>query len=205
MGESYQKDDHRAAVGPGNYGNRLGLFAYTGALSVGVLRMYNKRHWFNDVLGGAAFGAAVGIGASTSISVKLGQRDYDTAENILGNTVTLNLIIGSAFGIICLIFLDPILRFFGASDATIPYARSFMEVILAGNVISHMYFGMNAVLRAASKPRQAMMATIFTVLMNIVLDFIFIRLWGWGIRGAAFATVLSQGANERRRRSCGWT
>lgn len=141
---------------------------------------------------GAAFGAAVGIGASTSISVKLGQRDYDTAENILGNTVTLNLIIGSAFGIICLIFLDPILRFFGASDATIPYARSFMEVILVGNVISHMYFGMNAVLRAALKPRQAMMATIFTVLMNIVLDFIFIRLWGWGIRGAAFATVLSQ-------------
>ena len=141
---------------------------------------------------GAAFGAAVGIGASTSISVKLGQRDYDTAENILGNTVTLNLIIGSTFGIICLIFLDPILRFFGASDATIPYAHSFMEVILAGNVISHMYFGMNAVLRAASKPRQAMMATIFTVLINIVLDFIFIRLWGWGIRGAAFATVLSQ-------------
>ena len=124
--------------------------------------------------------------------MKLGQRDYETAENILGNTVTLNLIIGSAFGIICLIFLDPILRFFGASDATIPYARSFMEVILAGNVISHMYFGMNAVLRAASKPRQAMMATIFTVLINIVLDFIFIRLWGWGIRGAAFATVLSQ-------------
>lgn len=141
---------------------------------------------------GAAFGAAVGIGASTSISVKLGQRDYETAENILGNTVTLNLIIGSAFGIICLIFLDPILRFFGASDATIPYARSFMEVILAGNVISHMYFGMNAILRAASKPRQAMMATIFTVLINIVLDFIFIRLWDWGIRGAAFATVLSQ-------------
>ena len=141
---------------------------------------------------GAAFGAAVGIGASTSISVKLGQRDYETAENILGNTVTLNLIIGSSFGIICLIFLDPILRFFGASDATIPYARSFMEVILAGNVISHMYFGMNAVLRAASKPRQAMTATIFTVLMNSVLDFIFIRLWGWGIRGAAFATVLSQ-------------
>lgn len=141
---------------------------------------------------GAAFGAAVGVGASTAISVKLGQRDYETAENILGNTVTLNLIIGSAFGIICLIFLNPILRFFGASDATLPYARSFMEVILAGNVISHMYFGMNAVLRAASKPRQAMMATIFTVVMNIFLDFVFIRLWHWGIRGAAFATVISQ-------------
>ena len=141
---------------------------------------------------GAAFGAAVGVGASTAISVKLGQRDYETAENILGNTVTLNLIIGSAFGIICLIFLNPILRFFGASDATLPYARNFMEVILAGNVISHMYFGMNAVLRAASKPRQAMMATIFTVVMNIFLDFVFIRLWHWGLRGAAFATVISQ-------------
>ena len=141
---------------------------------------------------GAAFGAAVGIGASTAISVKLGQRDYATAQNILGNTVTLNLIVGISFSIVCLLFLDPILRFFGASDATIPYARSFMEVILAGNVISHMYFGMNALLRAASKPRQAMMATIFTVFMNIVLDIIFIWWWHWGIRGAAFATVISQ-------------
>ena len=141
---------------------------------------------------GTAFGAGVGIGASTAISVKLGQRDYAAAENILGNTVTLNLIIGIGFSVICLIFLDPILRFFGASDATIPYARSFMQVILAGNVISHMYFGMNAVLRAASKPRQAMAATIFTVLMNILLDIIFIWWWHWGIRGAAFATVISQ-------------
>src|SRR3712207_1745146 len=115
---------------------------------------------------GAAFGAAVGVGASTSISVKLGQKDYGTAENLLGNTVTLNIIVGLVFGIVCLLFLDPILRFFGASDATIPYARSFMQVILAGNVISHMYLGMNAVLRAASKPRQAMMATIFTVVMK---------------------------------------
>lgn len=141
---------------------------------------------------GAAFGAAVGVGASTSISVKLGQRDYLTAENLLGNTVTLNLIIGIAFSLVCLLFLNPILRFFGASDATLPYARDFMEIILAGNVVSHMYFGMNAVLRAASKPRQAMMATIFTVVMNILLDVVFILWWHWGIRGAALATVLSQ-------------
>ena len=140
----------------------------------------------------SAFGAAVGVGASTAISVKLGQRDYATAENILGNTVTLNLLIGISFSVICLLFLDPILRFFGASDATIPYARSFMEIILAGNVISHMYFGMNAVLRAASKPRQAMMATLFTVVMNILLDVVFIWWWHWGIRGAAFATIISQ-------------
>ena len=139
-----------------------------------------------------AFGAAVGVGASTAISVKLGQKDYDTAEQFLGNTVTLNLIIGLLFAAICLFFLDPILHFFGASDATIPYARDFMQVILLGNIVTHMYFGMNAVLRAASKPKQAMYATIFTVVMNILLDVVFIWWWHWGIRGAAFATVLSQ-------------
>ena len=141
---------------------------------------------------GAAFGAAVGIGTSTAISVKFGQKDYKTAEQLMGNSVVLNLIIGAAFSVLCLIFLEPILRFFGASDATIPYATSFMQVILAGNIFSHMYFGMNAVLRAASKPRQAMMATLFTVVMNILLDVVFILWWGWGIRGAGLATVISQ-------------
>ena len=140
----------------------------------------------------AAFGAAIGVGAATTISIKLGQKDYESAENTLGNTITLNLIIGLAFGGICLLFLDPILRFFGASDATLPYARDFMQIILAGNVFSHMYFGMNAVLRAASKPRMAMFATIFTVAMNILLDAVFILWWHWGIKGAAFATVISQ-------------
>ena len=140
----------------------------------------------------AAFGAAVGVGPATTISVKLGQKDYESAENTLGNTITLNLIIGLAFGGICLLFLDPILRFFGASDTTLPYARDFMQIILAGNVFSHMYFGMNAVLRAASKPRMAMLATIFTVAMNILLDAVFILWWHWGIKGAAFATVISQ-------------
>lgn len=140
----------------------------------------------------AAFGAAVGVGSSTAISVKLGQKDYRTAEELLGNTVTLNLIVGFSFAVICLTFLDPILYFFGASEATIPYARSFMHVILCGNMITHMYLGMNAVLRAASKPRQAMNATIFTVVMNILLDVLFILVFGWGIKGAALATVISQ-------------
>ena len=89
----------------------------------------------------AAFGAAVGVGASTFISVKLGQKDYDTAKHILGNTMTLNLIMGLGVGLVCLLFLDPILRFFGASDQTIPYARDYMVIILLGNVITHMYFG----------------------------------------------------------------
>ena len=140
----------------------------------------------------AAFGAAVGVGASTCISVKLGQRDYKTAEHLLGNTVTLNLIVGFLFMVVCLVFLDPILRFFGASDVTLPYAREFMVVILLGNMITHMYFGMNAVLRAAGKPRHAMYATLFTVGMNILLVIAFVWWFRWGIRGAALATITSQ-------------
>lgn len=140
----------------------------------------------------AAFGAAVGVGASTFISVKLGQKDYDTAKHILGNTMTLNLIMGLGVGLVCLLFLDPILRFFGASDQTIPYARDYMVIILLGNVITHMYFGLNSVLRAAGKPKHAMSATIFTVVLNTILDPLFIYTFGLGIKGAAYATVLAQ-------------
>jgi len=139
-----------------------------------------------------AFGAAVGVGASTCISVKLGQKDYNTAEHLLGNTVTLNLIIGFMFMAVCLVFLDPILLFFGASEATLPYAREFMQVILLGNMITHMYFGMNAVLRASGKPRHAMYAVLFTVAMNIALVIAFVWWFRWGIRGAALATITSQ-------------
>lgn len=140
----------------------------------------------------AAFGAAVGVGSSTCISVKLGQRDYETAEHLLGNTVTLNLIIGFLFMVVCLLFLDPILLFFGASEVTQPYAREFMIVILLGNMVTHMYFGMNAVLRAAGKPKHAMYATLFTVACNIALVVAFVWWFRWGIRGAALATVTSQ-------------
>ena len=140
----------------------------------------------------AAFGAGVGVGASTCISVKLGQKDYTTAERVFGNAFTLNIIIGVAFSIITLMFLNPILRFFGASDATLPYAREYMVITLAGNAISHMFFGMNAILRAASKPRSAMMASIVTVVLNAILSPIFIWPLHMGIGGAALATIISQ-------------
>jgi len=141
---------------------------------------------------GAAFGAMVGVGASTLISVKLGQRDYGTAQTVLGNVITLNLIIGIAFSIITLMFLDPILYFFGASADTIGYARDYMLIILAGNVFSHMYFGLNAVLRASGHPQKAMYATINTVVINTLLDPLFIYVFNWGIRGAAIATIIAQ-------------
>ena len=139
-----------------------------------------------------AIGAAIGVGASTLLSVRLGQKDYDTAEKILGNAVVLKIITGILFGALCLIFIDPILYFFGATENTIPYARDYMVIILLGNVFTHLYFGMNAMLRAASKPKQAMYATIFTVVLNTLLDPLFIYTFKLGIQGAALATVLSQ-------------
>jgi putative MATE family efflux protein len=135
----------------------------------------------------AAFGSLVGVGAATLVSMRLGQRDYETAQRILGNVVVLNLIIGISFGLLTLVFLDPILYFFGASDATIGYAREYMSVILWGNVVTHMYLGLNAVLRAAGHPRKAMYATILTVTINAILDPLFIFGFGWGIRGAAIS------------------
>ena len=140
----------------------------------------------------AAFGSLVGVGAATLISMRLGQRDYATVQHVLGNVVVLNLIIGVAFGAAALVFLDPILYFFGASDATIGYARDYMTIILLGNVVTHMYLGLNAVLRASGHPRKSMYATINTVLINTVLDPLFIYGFGWGIRGAAVATVAAQ-------------
>ena len=140
----------------------------------------------------AAFGSLVGVGAATLISMRLGQRDYETAQRVLGNVVALNLLIGVAFSIATLALLDPILYFFGASEATIGYAREYMTIILAGNVVTHMYFGLNAVLRASGHPRKSMYATINTVAINTLLDPLFIYGFGWGIRGAAVATVLAQ-------------
>ena len=139
-----------------------------------------------------AFGAMIGVGGATLLSVRLGQRDYDSARNILGNLVTLNVIVGILFAAISFLFIDEILLFFGASENTLPFARDYMEVILAGNIITHLYFGINAALRSSGHPQQAMTATIMTVIMNAVLTPIFIFVFGMGIRGAALATILAQ-------------
>lgn len=142
----------------------------------------------------AAFGSMVGVGASTLLSVKLGEKDYESARKILGNVLVLNIIMGLLIGFVMELFINPILYFFGASDATVSYARDFMRIILAGNVVTHLYMGLNALLRSSSHPREAMLATIYTVLINLVLAPLFIYGFKWGIKGAAWATVLSQTA-----------
>lgn len=140
----------------------------------------------------AAFGSLVGVGASTFVSVKLGQKDYAGANHVLGNVLVLNVVMGILFSIVFLAFIDPVLYFFGASEQTLPYAKDYMRVILYGNVVTHMYLGLNSVLRASGFPRMAMYATLASVVINCLLNPIFIFWWGWGIQGAAWATVISQ-------------
>ena len=139
-----------------------------------------------------AFGTLVGAGAATMLSVLLGQKNYKAANKVLGNVVTLNTIIGLVFMAIALIFIDPILYFFGASENTLPYAKEYITIILIGNVITHLYFGLNAAMRSSGNPKKAMALTIFTVVFNTILDPIFIFWLDMGISGAAWATVISQ-------------
>ncbi|MBQ6879712.1 MAG: MATE family efflux transporter [Bacteroidales bacterium] len=139
-----------------------------------------------------AFGTLVGAGAATMLSVLLGQKNYKAANKVLGNVVTLNTIIGLAFMAVALIFIDPILYFFGASENTLPYAKEYITIILIGNVITHLYFGLNAAMRSSGNPKKAMGLTIFTVVFNTILDPIFIFAFDMGIAGAAWATVIAQ-------------
>lgn len=139
-----------------------------------------------------AFGTLVGAGAAAIVSIRMGEQRYPDATRTLGNATILNLIIGLLFSIVALIFLDPILIWFGASKHTISYAREFMQVILAGNIVSHMFFGLNNIMRASGYPTKAMISILLTVTINVILAPIFIFWFRWGIRGAALATVLSQ-------------
>ncbi len=140
----------------------------------------------------AAFGSLVGGGASSLMSLRLGQRDYAAANAILGNVFTLNLTIGAIYTILVLLFLDPILFYFGASRDTLPYAHDFMLIITLGNVVTHLYLGSNVLLRASGNPKKSMYNVISTVVLNVILAPLFIYGFKWGISGAALATVLSQ-------------
>ncbi len=140
----------------------------------------------------AALGAMVGVGSGTMISLKLGQRDNKSALMLFGNSITLNIMIGVLFGALGLLFINPILTLFGATESTIGYARDYMTIILIGNAFTHLYLGINCIMRSAGHPQKAMYATIGTVLLNTLLDYLFIMVFHWGIRGAAIATVLSQ-------------
>lgn len=140
----------------------------------------------------AAFGSMVGVGASTLVAIKLGQRDYESARRVLGNVIVLNILLSAVVTAVGLLWLDPILMSFGASPQTLKYAHDYMVPILIGNVLTHIYFGLNNMLRSSGHPNASMTATIVAVVLNIALDPVFIFWLDMGVRGAAIATMVSQ-------------
>lgn len=140
----------------------------------------------------AAFGSLAGMGGSAQTSVHMGMNQRDVAQKIFGNVLSLNLIIGLTLTTLGLLFLDPILQVFGATEGTLPFARDYMRIYLCGICVHHAFLGMSGQLRAIGHPQQAMKAQLLTVLLNILLDALFIFGFGWGISGAALATVIAQ-------------
>ncbi len=139
-----------------------------------------------------AFCTLVGVGAATISSIYMGQKDHNRATDVLHNATILLAGNGILVAVVALIWLDPILLFFGASHETLPYARDFMQVILWANPIAYLFVGLNNVMRATGYPRKAMLSSCLSVGVNIVLAPIFIFILDWGIRGAALATIVAQ-------------
>jgi putative MATE family efflux protein len=142
-----------------------------------------------------AFGMLVGIGAAACISINLGKNKKDEAEKIFGNAFTLIIITSIIVTVLGLIFINPILRSFGASNNTISYAKEFITILLFGAVLQNLGLGLNNVIRAEGNPKKAMTTMLIGGICNIILDFIFVFLMHFGIKGAAFATLISQTVN----------
>ena len=143
----------------------------------------------------SAFGAMVGVGAAARISIRLGEGNKRAAERTLGNAVLLNLVLGVSIMLVFLFFLDPILYFFSggeASEDTIGYARDFMRIIMFGNIITHLYLGLNEQLRASGYPRKAMFIMLCSMVLCTILNPLFIFVFGMGVQGSALATVIAQ-------------
>jgi putative MATE family efflux protein len=199
-----------AILGTENIGNLLWQYSIPAIISTTVASLYNviDRIFIGQGVGSlaisglaitfplmnlsAAFGSLIGVGSSAMVSIKLGEKDTDGATKILGNAVLLNVLIGIFFTVIMFTFLDQVLYLFGASKDTLPYAKDFMSIILLGSVVTHLYLGLNNIMRASGYPKESMIVTVFTIGINIILAPIFIFKFEWGISGAALATVLAQ-------------
>lgn len=145
-----------------------------------------------------AFGMLVGIGATSLISIRLGEQKKEEAELIAGNAMTLLIVISIVISAAGLVFIEPMLRIFGASEAVLPYGRDYLSIILWGAVFQSIGFGMNNFIRAEGNPKIAMFTMLIGAILNTILDPIFIFVFGWGVKGAATATIISQAV------SAGW-
>ncbi len=138
-----------------------------------------------------AFGMLVGVGAASRISILLGQKKHDDAENLLGNAFVLSVLLSVVTIALCYFYMEPLLFAFGASADTLPYAEDYLSIVIPGNIFANLTFSYNAVMRSTGYPRKAMVTMIIGAVLNVLFDALFIFVFDWGIKGAAVATVLS--------------
>ena len=139
----------------------------------------------------SSLGMLVGSGAAARISISLGKRDHHTAEQILGNSLLLTVILNAVFITLFVTFLEPILMAFGASSLTFPYARDYLKIVLLGNLFVSLCYNFNAMMRSSGYPTKAMVTMLIGAVLNLILSPLFLFVFKLGIRGVAWATVLS--------------
>lgn len=158
---------------------------------VGPLGIAGVRIGFPLIVIGMAFSMLIGIGANSLISIRLGQKRKEDAELILGNAFVTMIAIGAVLTILGLVFMEPLLKLFGASQDVMPYAKGYFRIILFGVIFQMIGMGMNNFIRGEGNPKTAMLTMLIGAIINTILDPIFIFAFGWGIEGAALATILS--------------
>ena len=134
----------------------------------------------------------IGVGATALISLKLGEQKKDEAEKVAGNAMTMLILLPAILAVLFLLFTEPILIAFGASAAVLPYARDFTQIIMLGSVFGSISMGMNNFIRAEGNPKMAMYTQILGAVVSVALNYVFIFIFHWGIKGSAFATILAQ-------------
>jgi len=203
--------DHAKQLGEGSLGTLLLKFSIPAIVGMTVSALYNivDRIFVGRGVGSLAiagitigfpimlivmaFSMLVGMGATSLISIRLGEKKKEEAELIAGNALLLLIILSLSLSIPGLLFLTPLLKLFGASNEVLPYAGDYLRIILLGTVLFGISFGMNNFIRAEGNPHTAMYTMLIGAVANIVLDYYFIFILGLGIKGAALATVIAQG------------
>lgn len=139
-----------------------------------------------------AFAVLIGSGGNALMAIRLGEKNHNAAEKILGNSFMLMTLISVVVTTLGLVFIEPILLISGATKEVLPYAKGYMSIIFWGMLFQCLAFSMNNFIRTTGKPKLAMITIISGAIINTLLDYIFIMKLGWGIRGAAWATIIAQ-------------
>ena len=143
-----------------------------------------------------AIGMLIGIGAGALVSISLGEKRIEEAEQVLGNALMMAIVFIIPAALIVLHFLDPLLTgVMGATPQVLPYAHDFVSIVLLASVFLHIGFGLNNVVRAQGNPNTALATQVLSFGVNLVLGYVFIFVFHWGIKGAALATAIGQGSS----------